>query len=67
MDLNGMDLGPYGAPGFELSDRLDMSGHRDGSVDPHINSEVIDSEQHKVCRDLAANQLPGWNGMQSGG
>ena len=67
MDLNRLDLGEFGAHGFELHDRLDMTGHLSGRVDPHINSEVIRSDNDQVTiRDLSSNQLPGFNGMQNG-
>lgn len=67
MELNELDLGRFGAMGFSLRDRLDMSGHRAGRTDPHVNSEVVQSEtEDKVARDLAANQLDGFNGMQNG-
>ena len=68
MDLFSLDLGEFGAPGFELRDRLDMSGHERGAVDPHINSEVIRSDSGQLqIRDLSANQVDGFNGMQFGG
>jgi len=34
MDLFKLDLGQFGAPGFTLQDRLDMTGHRSGLVCP---------------------------------
>ena len=41
MDLYDLDLGRFGAPGYTLSDRLDMTGHESGRVDPHINTDLI--------------------------
>jgi hypothetical protein len=70
-DLFNLDLGPMGAPGFELRDRLDMSGHQNGRVAPHINTDLINPDGNVIrntgqadFRDLAHNQLPGFNGMQ---
>ena len=64
--INALPLGEFGAPGFTLQERADFSGHRSGLVDPHINAEVIDPYGNKVpsTRDLANNQLPGFNQMQ---
>ena len=62
MKLFELDL-QFGAPGFVLRDRLDMSGHRSGRVLPHINSEVTFGG-NVVIGDLSNNQLPGFNGMQ---
>ena len=57
-----LDLGPYGAPGFELRERLDFSGHgRLDPVLPHVNTEVIDAGGITLHRDLCCNQLPGMN------
>lgn len=67
--LGSVNLGPMGAPGFQLSDRLDMSGHASGSVLPHVNSEIINPSgsalRGPAFRDLANNQVPGMNGMQN--
>jgi len=68
-DLFRLDLRKFGAPGFEIRDRLDMTGHRSGRVIPHINSEVVVAGTDKRVivksrQDLAANQVPGFNGMQ---
>ena len=71
-ELFKMDLGPMGAPGFQLQDRLDMSGHQSGNVAPHLNSDLINPSGHILrntgpggdFRDLNHNQLPGFNGMQ---
>ena len=71
-DLFNLDLGPMGTPGFTLRDRLDMTGHRHGRKDPHINTDII-NPNGKVLRnfgpgqdfrDLSENQLPGFNRMQ---
>jgi hypothetical protein len=68
MDLYELDLSQFGAPGFTLHDRLDMSGHRSGKVDPHINTDLINPSGSVMAgpnyRDLSNNQLPGFNGMQ---
>ena len=75
MELFNMDLGPHGAPGFNLRDRLDMTGH--GHTDPHINTDMhgpgglLRGPYYGPCgpadfRDLTHNQLPGFNGMQFG-
>jgi len=72
MDLFKLDLGQFGAPGFTLQDRLDMTGHRSGLVDPHINTDVVGPTGSVLrntgpggdFRDLCHNQLPGFNGMQ---
>ena len=73
MDLFEMDLGPLGAPGFTLGDRLDMTGHPSGRVDPHINTDILcqnGSVASRVgnadFRDLAHNQVAGSNRMQNG-
>ena len=70
MELFEFDLGPYGAPGFKLGDRLDMTGHRSGMVDPHINTDLINPSSNVMrspeYRDLSNNQLDGFNGMQKG-
>lgn len=73
MELFDLDLGQFGAPGFTLRDRLDMSGHQSGNIDPHINSDLVNPNDvvlRKVSetdyRDLCSNQLPGFNGMQKG-
>ena len=73
MELFEMDLGSLGAPGFTLGDRLDMTGHPAGRVDPHINADLLRPDGSVVgrvgqadFRDLAHNQLPGFNGMQNG-
>lgn len=73
MDLFEMDLGEYGAPDFSLRDRLDMTGHPSGSVDPHINTDLINPQDRVLrredgadYRDLCNNQLPGFHGMQDG-
>lgn len=72
MDLFKMDLGDFGAPGFSLHDRLDMSGHQSGMVVPHLNTDLVNLNGNVLrrCgdadfRDLTHNQLPGFNGMQS--
>ena len=70
MNLFEMDLTPFGAEGFTLEDRLDMTGHRSGRVDPHINTDLINPGGHVLrdepFRDLSNNQLPGFNGMHNG-
>ncbi|MCK4871519.1 MAG: hypothetical protein KAS72_02225 [Phycisphaerales bacterium] len=68
-ELFDMDLGAFGAPGFTLRDRLDLSGHSSGLVDPHINTDLINPNDNVLrgpYRDLSNNQLPGFNGMQNG-
>lgn len=72
MDMFELDLGQFGAPGFTLRDRLDMTGHGSGRVDPHVNTDLVNSNDQVLrrsggadFRDLAHNQLPGFNGMQS--
>ncbi len=63
-----VDLGQFGAPGFTLSDRVDLSGHSSGKVNPHLNSEILSPEGQALrgpFRDLSSNQLPGFNGMQT--
>jgi len=72
MDLFEMNLNDYGAPGFKIQDRLDISGHSSGKVLPHINSDLINPSGTILgrinngadFRDLSHNQLPGFNGMQ---
>jgi len=62
-----LPLDDFGAPGFELLERLDFSGHKSGLVTPHVNAEVIDYSGNvlgREYRDLANTQLPGFNGMQ---
>ncbi len=74
MELFDLDLGQFGASGFTLRDRLDMTGHPKGNVDPHINSDLVINQSDYVLRkvgnadyrDLCSNQLPGFNGMQKG-
>lgn len=72
MDMFDLDLGVFGAPGFTFRDRFDITGHKSGNVDPHINSEIINPNEKVLrrtegadFRDLTHNQLPGFNGMQS--
>ncbi len=65
MDIDEVDLSSYGAPGFSLDTRLDLSGHQNGRVDPHINVEVTGQQDQVVSRDLTTTQLPGMNGMQN--
>lgn len=72
MEVFDLDLGPYGAAGFTLQDRIDLTGHQTGRVDPHINTNIVDPNgavlgygQRADFRDLTHNQLPGFNGMQS--
>ena len=68
MNIGNVDLGPMGAPGFSLGVRLDMSGHAKGTVDPHINVDLLrpdGSAMRGPFRDLTANQVPGMNGMQN--
>lgn len=72
MNLFELDLGGFGAQGFSLNDRLDMTGHRYGQVDPHLNSDLAGPGGQVLrrvggadFRDLTHNQLPGFNGMQS--
>lgn len=74
MDLFEMDIGQFGAPGFSLRDRLDMTGHRSGRVHPHINTDILRPNGGVLgrvngadFRDLSHNQLPGFNEMQNGG
>jgi len=69
IDLYGLDLSEYGAPGYELNIRLDGSGHRSGRVDPHLNADLMRGEEvlrGRQFRDLISEQLPGFNGMQEG-
>lgn len=74
MDLFDLDLSQFGTPGFTLSDRLDMTGHRSGRVDPHINTDILRADGSPLrytghrgdFRDLSHNQIDGMNGMQSG-
>ena len=61
---SSLPLDQFGAPGFELRERVDFSGHRSGLVTPHVNAELIDGSDRVLSRDLASNQLPGFNGMQ---
>jgi len=63
MNSFNLDLGPVGAPGFELIERLDFSGHpkRENFVVPHINVDVYNFQDQKVVTDLTNNQLPGFN------
>ena len=77
MDLFELDLRAFGASGFSLRDRLDITGHGSGKVDPHINSELVKPDEEALrktwspkfgrvdYRDLSNNQLPGFNGMQN--
>lgn len=72
MDLHELDLGPFGAPGFTLRDRLDLTGHGSGRVDPHLNADLVNPSGQVLrragdsdFRDLTHNQLPGFNGMRS--
>ena len=70
-NLFEMDLGQFGAPGFQLRDRLDMSGH--SGKEPHDNSAIINPCGQELrwfgrgsnFRDLSENRLPGFNGMRS--
>ena len=77
-DIFSLDLSGFGAEGFTLRDRLDMTGHATGRIDPHINTDILGPD-NKVLRrtaseefgpadfrDLCNNQLPGFNGMQLG-
>lgn len=75
MDLFDLDLGPFGAPGYRLNDRLDLSGHGSGNVAPHLNSDLIGPGDRILRREVSADfladyrdlthiQLPGFNGMQ---
>jgi hypothetical protein len=70
MDLFEFDLSQFGANGFTLRDRLDMTGHRSGAVDPHINTDLLNPSgnvmRDPIHRDLSNNQLDGFNGMQRG-
>lgn len=70
MDMFDLDLGQFGAPGFTLRDRLDLSGHSSGRIDPHVNTDLINPYGNVMrqdpYRDLSNNQLPGFNGMQNG-
>lgn len=64
-----MDLGPD-APGFSLRERVDLSGHNSGRVDPHVNVDLVNPSGRPLdffkqkTGDLCNNQLPGFNGMQ---
>ncbi len=69
-----LDLTELGAPGFSLNERIDLSGHQSGKVDPHINTEIIRHNGNVLrgtgrlgddFRDLTHIQLPGFNGMQN--
>ena len=65
-----MPLDNFGAPGFTLKERVDFSGHKSGRVDPHVNLDILNSNDEKLTfykrkvGDLCNNQLPGFNGMQ---
>jgi hypothetical protein len=62
-----IDLGQFGAPGFSLNDRIDLSGHKSGRVDPHVNTVIEGPNGNELrgpYRDLSSNQMPGFNGMQ---
>jgi hypothetical protein len=71
-DSFNLDLDLLGAPGFKLKERIDLSGHSSGKIDPHINVEIINPDNEILrktgpsadFRDLTNNQLPGFNGMQ---
>lgn len=56
-----LDLSEFGAPGFELRERVDFSGHDRGNVVPHVNAELMGPGDRLVERDLTSNQLPGFN------
>lgn len=64
-----LDLGPFGAPGFQLRERLDFTGHASGRVLPHINADlcgpsgVLGYTPGADFRDLTHNQLPGFNNI----
>ena len=58
---SSFDLSDFGAPGFELRERVDFSGHKPGNVVPHVNAELMNPQGVKIARDLTANQLPGFN------
>jgi len=68
-----MDLGPYGAPGFSMNERLDFSGHN--NTTPHLNTDIVgpcgkvgySSGPYGAAnfRDITNTQLPGFNGMQA--
>lgn len=62
---SSLSLDQFGAPGFELRERVDFSGHRSGRVTPHVNVELTNSSGQVLSRDLANSQLPGFNGMQA--
>lgn len=68
MGGDDLDLGEFGASGFSLKTRLDFSGHRKGTVDPHVNSDLVNPDDDILggenFRDLSNNQMPGFNGMQ---
>jgi hypothetical protein len=69
MDMFDLDLSPFGAKDYILRDRLDMTGHSSGNVDPHINTDIVNPYGNPVrgqFRDLSNDQLPGFNGMQTG-
>lgn len=63
---NNMPLDQFGAPGFTFRERVDFSGPmgHGRDVTPHVNAEVLNPFQATIRRDLANNQLPGFNGMQ---
>ncbi len=60
-----VDLGPFGAPGFDLRERIDFSGHGKATNPtlPHENSEIVraDGQSDPLSSDLSNNQLPGMN------
>ena len=67
-----LDLTDFGAPGFSLTNRVDMTGHQSGRVDPHLNADIVRPNGSILgrfgrgadFRDLIHNQLPDFNGMQ---
>jgi len=61
---SSLPLDQFGAPGFELRERVDFSGHQSGRVTPHVNAELVNDSGDVLSRDFANNQLPGFNGMQ---
>ena len=75
-NLSSLDLGQFGAPGYTLNERLDMSGHSSGAVNPHINADLVNngnvirtsySPMHGFAdyRDMTNTPVPGFNGMQN--
>ena len=61
-----LPLDEFGAKNFNLTERLDFSGHNSGKVTPHLNSEITfdNNKIGKKYNDLTKTQLPGFNNYQ---